>query len=182
MKKWIVRFVCLLAFNVVLLLVIGWLTPAKVGWSAIWAGVILTAATLWLKPLITKMFQGMARKSANQRTKLAEKLVQYVSVFVVALVVWIVTLLLSGVTAGDWLWSYVLPPIFILIGWAIYDAIDDRVEAHAHAAVDQITGGKSRDASAATDAPAVPSAEAQAGARELKDGLTDEQRKLLDEL
>ena len=43
MKKWIVRFGSLLVFNVAVLLVIGWLTPAKVGWSAIWAGVVLTA-------------------------------------------------------------------------------------------------------------------------------------------
>ena len=60
MKKWVVRFLSLLVFDVVVLLVIGWLTPARVGWSALWAGVILTALTIWIKPLIHGMFQSMA--------------------------------------------------------------------------------------------------------------------------
>ena len=63
---------------------------------------------------------------------------------------------------------------------AIYAAIDDRVEATAGALYDRATGSRSTTATA--DAPAVPSPEAQAGARELKDGLTDEQRRMLDEL
>ena len=44
MKTWVVRFLSLLVFNIVVLLVIGWLTPARVGFSAFWGGVILTAA------------------------------------------------------------------------------------------------------------------------------------------
>ena len=31
MKKWVVRFVSLLVFNILVLLVIGWFTPARVG-------------------------------------------------------------------------------------------------------------------------------------------------------
>ncbi|GAA1927562.1 hypothetical protein GCM10009775_19580 [Microbacterium aoyamense] len=180
MKKWVVRFVSLLVFNVVVLLIIGWLTPARVGWAAIWAGIILTAATIWIKPLITKWFQSMAARSAGQRTKAGEKVVQFFLVLLVAFIVWILTVLLSGVSAGNWFWGYILPPVILVIGWAIYDAIDDRVEAHAGALYDRATGSKSAPATA--EAAAVPSPEAQAGARELKDGLTDEQRKMLDEL
>ncbi|MET0735396.1 MAG: hypothetical protein ABWY55_07115 [Microbacterium sp.] len=182
MKKWIVRFASLLAFNVVLLLVIGWLTPARVGWAAIWAGIILTAATIWIKPLIHGWFQSSARKSAGQRTKAGEKVVQFFLVLIVATIIWVLTVLLSGVGVGGWLWGWILPPVFIVIGWAIYDAIDDRVEAHAGALYDKATGGRSATAATATDAPAVPSPQAQAGARELQDGLTDEQRRMLDEL
>ena len=43
MKKWIVRFASLLVFNIVVLLVIGFLTPARVGWSALWAGIVMAA-------------------------------------------------------------------------------------------------------------------------------------------
>ena len=89
MKKWVVRFLSLLVFDVVVLLIIGWLTPARVGWSALWAGVILTALTIWIKPLIHGMFQKMAAGSAGQRTKVGEKLVQGALVFLVALIVWV---------------------------------------------------------------------------------------------
>lgn len=180
MKKWVVRFVSLLVFDVGVLLVIGWLTPARVGWSALWAGVILTALTIWIKPGVHKLFRSMAAKSAGQRTKLGEKLVQGVLVFVVALVVWILTILFSGVTVGGWFWGYVLPPVIILIGWAVYDAIDDRVEGHAGALYDKATGAK---AAGAPDTPtALSSTQSASARRELQDGLTDEQRRMLDEL
>lgn len=182
MKKWVVRFLSLLVFDVVVLLVIGWLTPARVGWSALWAGIVLTALTIWIKPLIHRLFQSMAAGSANQRTKVGEKFVQGLLVFVVALIVWILTVLLSGVTVGGWFWGYVLPPVIILIGWAIYDAIDDRVEGHAGALYDRATHGRSDVASAGPETPAVPSPDASAARRELQDGLTDEQRRMLDEL
>jgi hypothetical protein len=179
MRKWIVRFLSLLIFNVIVLLVIGWFTPARVGWSALWAGVILTALTIWIKPVITKWFQSMTAKSASQRTRIGEKLVQGILVFVVALIVWILTVVFSGVSIGGWFWGYILPPVIILVGWAIYDAIDDRVEGHAGALYDRATR---RKATGATTTATLPSPESAAGKRELHDGLTDEQRRMLDDL
>ncbi len=181
MKKWIVRFVSLLVFNVVVLLLIGFLTPARVGWAALWAGIVMTALVIWVKPLIAKWFASMAAKSAGGRTKLGEKFVEFLLALAIAFIVWILTVVLSGVTVSGWFWGYILPPVILLIGWAIYDAIDDRVEGHAGAIYDKATGG-ARETESADAAPAVPSPEAQAGRRELKDGLTDEQRRMLDEL
>lgn len=178
------RFASLYIFDLVVLLLIGWLTPGvSVGWAAFWAAVILTAATIWLKPLIRRWFRGMAAKSQNRRTKIGEKLVQYGLVFVVALIVWVLVVVLTRVNVSGWFWGYVLPPVALLIAWAIYDLIDDRIESRAGALYDSATtrvrGGQSTvDAVAqAPDSPA-PSA----GRRELKDGLTDEQRRMLDEL
>lgn len=178
MKKWIVRFLSLLVFNIVVLLVIGLLTPARVGWAAFWGGGILTAATLWIRPLIHTAFVKMTAKSGATRTKLGEKVVQGVLVYLVALIIWAIVLLLSGVRAGYNFWGYVLPPLILLIGWAIYAAIDDRVEAHAGALYDRATGKKSADAGA-TGIPSVPSPAVKS---ELHDGLTEEQRRMLDEL
>ncbi len=178
MRKWVVRFVSLLIFDVAVLLIIGWLTPARVGWSALWAGVILTALTIWIKPLIHRMFQSMTARSSGQRTKVGEKVVQGGLVFIVALIVWVLTVVFSGVTVGGWFWGYVLPPVIILIGWAVYDAIDDRVEGHAGALYDRAT----RATASAPAAPAVPSSGTTAARRELQDGLTEEQRRMLDEL
>lgn len=193
MKKWVVRFASLLVFNVLVLLVVGWLTPARVGWAALWAGIVLTALVIWIKPLVEKWFRSMAAKSAGQRTKAGEKLVEFFLAFAVALLVWIATVLFTGVSIGGGIfgafWGWVLPPVFLLIGWAIYDAIDDKVEGHAGTLYDRATGTKTVT-DAATSAPAStnardtsPGAAAPAaGRRQRDDGLTDEQRRMLDEL
>lgn len=185
MKKWIVRFVSLLVFNIVVLLMIGFFTPARVGWSALWAGIVLTALAIWIKPAVQRWFQSMAAKSADRRTRAGEKVVEFLLAFAVALLVWIATVVLSGISIGGGVlgafWGYVLPPVILLIGWAIYDVIDDEVEARAGALYDRAAGGQGRAESDAA-APAVPSAETAAGRRELQDGLTDEQRRMLDEL
>ena len=186
MKKWVVRFLSLLVFNVVVLLLIGWLTPARVGWAALWAGIVMTALVIWIKPLVEKWFRSMAARSANRRTKAGEKLVEFLIAFAVAFVVWIGTVLLSGASIGGGFfgtfWGYVLPPVILLIGWAIYDAIDDKVESHAGSLYDKATGARGATTTDAAS-PAVPtSPEAAAGQRELHDGLTEEQRRMLDEL
>ena len=183
MKTWVVRFLSLLVFNNVVLLVIGLLTPARVGFSAFWGGVILTAATIWVKPAVHGWFTRMSAKSSSQRTKAGEWLVEFVIVYVVALLIWMLVVLLSGVNVGGF-WGYALPPFILLIGWAVYAAIDDRVEGHAGALYDKAAGGRAAQKGGAAplpeaSAPRSATAEAQ---RELKDGLTAEQRKMLDDL
>jgi len=179
MKKRVVRFCSLLLFNVVVLLLIGLLTPAHVGWAALWAGIVMTALVIWVKPLVTRWFRSMAATSAHERTKLGEKLVQAVLAVAVAFVVWIGTVLLSGVSVSGWLWGWIVPPVILLIGWAIYDAIDDRIEARTGALYDKATGARGVQA---TDAAAPPSQAEMLGRRELDDGLTDEQRRMFDDL
>ncbi|WP_438353640.1 hypothetical protein [Microbacterium sp. CJ88] len=184
MRAWLIRFVSLYVFNVVVLLLIGLvLSSVSVGWSVLWASVLLTAATLWIKPLITRWFRAMAAKSAAQRTKAGEKVVQFALVLVVAAIVWVITVAFTGVRVNGWFWGYVLPPFILLLAWVVYDAIDDRIEARAGALYDRARGGRPAvDASAPDAAPAVPSPQTQAAQRELQDGLTDEQRRMLDEL
>lgn len=181
MRKWIVRFVSLLVFNIVVLLLIGFLTPARVGWAALWAGIVMTALVIWVKPLIHNWFRSMAAKSASQRTKVGEAVTQFVLVLAVAFIVWILTVVFTGVSVRGWIFGYILPPVIIAIGWAIYAAIDDRVESRADALYDRATAKRVRNTSAPA-VPTVPSAHADSGRRELKDGLTDEQRRMLDEL
>ncbi|MEU1972255.1 hypothetical protein ABZ477_11400 [Microbacterium sp. NPDC019599] len=181
MKTWIVRFATLYVFNLVVLLVIDLLVAGvRVGWGVLWASVILTAAVIWLKPVIQKWFGGMAAKSSSQRTKAGETLVKIALVFLVELVVWVLVVLLSGVQVHNWFFGYLLPPVFLLIAWAIYSAIDDRLEARAGALYDRAStglGGRPGDASS----PA-PTPETSAAREELQDGLTAEQRRMLDEL
>ena len=188
MKNGIVRFAALYVFNVALLLLIGLLFPGvSVGLHALWAAVILTLAALFVKPTLGAAFRKSAAKSAAERTKVGEKVVQYVLVYVVELIVWVLTVWLSGVRASGF-WGFVLPPLFLLFGWMIYDQVDDKLRAKAAQLYDVVQGKvqASRTSSPAqTGAPASPAAEAPdtAAARaELQDGLTPEQRRMLDEL
>lgn len=182
MKIWIVRFASLYVFNLVMLFVLGLLLPnVSVGWAALWASVILTAATLWLKPLISKAFTGAARKSAGQRTGLAEKLVQYGIVFVVELIVWILVVTFSGVRVGGWFWGWVIPPIALAIAWIVYDLVDDRIQRTAGDLYDRADAGIRGARGNTAEAP-TPTAAGREGATELQDGLTAEQRTMLDDL
>ncbi|GAA5038770.1 hypothetical protein ACFQRL_01925 [Microbacterium fluvii] len=182
MKTWIVRFASLYVFDVAVLLVVGWLLPSvSVGWAALWAALLLTALTLWVKPVISRWFSSRAAKSAHERTKAGEKLVQFALVFIVELIVWVLVVLLSGVNVRGFFWGWVLPPIALLIAWIIYDAIDDKVEARAGALYDSATGGiRGSKTDAAATSPASPAA--AEGRAELNDGLTAEQRRMLDDL
>ena len=183
MKKWIVRFATLYVFNLVVLLVIDLLVAGvSVGWALLWASVVLTAAVIWLKPLIHAGSPAWPRSRRDQRTKAGEKLVQIGLVFVVELLVWVVVVLLSGVTVHNWFLGYLLPPIFLLIAWAIYDAIDDRLQVRAGALYDERRPGSAASRRTPRSPPSPSTPRRRRRDAELQDGLTAEQRRMLDEL
>jgi hypothetical protein len=185
MRAWIVRFASLYVFDVVVLLVIGALVPGvRVGWSALWAGVVLAAATIWLKPLIHRGFRSLASRSAERRSGVSEKLVQYLVVLGVAAVIWVLLVVFTGVNVRGFVFGWFVPPIFLLIAWAIYDLVDDRIEARAGALYDRAAGGRRAADPATGTVPPIPSARggSPASAPRRDDGLTDEQRRMLDEL
>ncbi|MDL5352487.1 hypothetical protein [Microbacterium sp. zg-YB36] len=178
MKTWVVRFVSLYVFNVAVLVAIGWvLRSVQVGWSALWAAIVLTAGTIWLKPAIAKAFRGMAAKSAGQRTRVGEKLVQFGLVFVVELIVWVLVVVLSPVHVSGVFTGWLFPPVALLLAWIVYDLVDDRIEAGAGGLYDRALGGRGRSAASAAGSPSSAADRAEAG-----DGLTEEQRRMFDDL
>jgi small-conductance mechanosensitive channel len=178
MRKWIVRFAALYVFNALVLLVIGLIMGSvQVGLAALWASVILTLAAMFLKPWITKLFQRRAARTAGRRTKLGEWIVQGGLMFVVALLIWLLVVWLSPVAVHGWFWWWFLPPIVLLIAWAIYAAIVEWLEARTGELYDRATGK-----APATDAAASRPETEGTDRRELHDGLTPEQRKMLDDL
>lgn len=191
MKAWLVRFASLYVFDVVVLLLIGGFTPGvRVGWHAFWAALILTAATLWLKPLIHRGFRSLAARSASKRGKLVEKLVQYLLVLAVAAIFWIGLVVFTGVNVSGFffLWGWIAPPVSLTIAWAVWDLIDDAVEARAARLFSRASGSRDAAESSGT-APSIPTAPAgypggdATRTRPSKDdGLTAEQRRMLDEL
>ncbi|TFV83901.1 hypothetical protein E4V99_02130 [Microbacterium sp. dk485] len=209
MRAWIIRFASLYVFDVVVLLVIGALVPGvRVGLAALWAGAVLAAATIWLKPLIHRWFRSMAARSAAQRSWLAEKLVQYVVVLGVAAIIWVLLVLFTGVNVRGFVFGWFVPPIFLLIAWAIYDLVDDRIEARAAELYDRATAGRRATTgpdvrgsvppvppasggfappapgSAGFTPPPAPRSAASGSAASARrnEGLTDEQRRMLDDL
>lgn len=183
MKNGIVRFGSLYVFNVAVLLLIGLLLRGvAVGWNALWAAIILTLAALFVKPLLRSAFRRSAAKSAADRTRTGEKVVQYVLVYLVELIVWVLTVWLSGVRTSS-IWGYVIPPMILLLGWVIYDRIDDRLHvkaAQVYDAVQARVGRGSRNPAASAPEPEAPTT--TAARAELTDGLTPEQRRMFDEL
>ena len=187
MKTWIVRFVSLYVFNVLVLLLIGLILPTvAVGWSALWGSVILTAATIWVKPAIGGWFRSLAARKGSAPSTGARKATEYIIVFLVALVVWFLVVLLTGVDVRGWFWGYLLPPVFLLAAWAVYDGIDDMVEARAGDVYDKVESAVSGNRTQQQAAPPVQTPEERAatesGRTELKDGLTPDQRKMFDDL
>lgn len=180
MKTWIVRFVVLYVFNLLVLWAMGFfLSSVSVGFGAFWGAFILTLGTFWVRPVVTKWFKSMAAGSASKRTKVGEKLVQAGLVLGVSAVVWVLVVVFSGVSVRS-VWGWILPPIMLLIAWAIYDAIAGKLEAQGHKLYDKAMGGP-----AVKEEVTVTVRETRAtraGRDELKDGLTPEQRKMLDEL
>ena len=122
----------------------------------------------------------MAAGSASKRTKVGEKLVQAGLVLAVSALVWVLVVVFSGVrVVGAWGW--ILPPILLLVAWAIYDAVAVKLEAQGHKLYDKAMGGPAMQGGAPTTTVHETRAK-RAAKEELKDGLTPEQRRMLDEL
>ena len=140
MKKWIVRFATLTVFNLLVLIAIVLFVPSVEGrWSLLWAAVVLTIATLWLKPLLTRTARSQAQSRSIGRSPAVAKLITYALVFAVALVIWVLLVWFTGVRVQGFFWGYVLPPVVLLVAWAIYDVIDDKLEAQASRLYDRFS-------------------------------------------
>lgn len=187
MRNGIIRFASLYAFNVVMLLVIGMILPrVQVGLHALWAAIVLTLAALFVKPTLRRLFTRTAN-AASTRAGGGEKLLQYLVVYAVEFVIWLLTVWLSGVSAHGILFGFLFPPLLLLVGWVVYDLVDDRIHAKAGEVYDSVaqrtdrSGGRPAGDPAAGATPPPTTTRPPASARP-DDGLTPEQRRMLDEL
>ncbi|WP_434970876.1 hypothetical protein [Microbacterium sp. bgisy207] len=141
-RAWVIRFVTLYVFDLVVLLLIGLLMPqVSVGWSVLWAAVVLALATIWVKPGLRRWLGSRAERSSRGLTRAGAKLVQAAVVLLVAAVVWILVVVLSGVSVSGLLWGWIAPPVLLVIAWFVYDLVDDRLEAQTGRLWDGARGG-----------------------------------------
>lgn len=138
-RKWVVRLGSLFVFNIVVLtLIIVLIEPVRAGRSFLGsimavagAGVVLTLATVWIKPALSKALGSAASNKGATMSAGGRRAIAYLAVFAVAFVIWLLTVLLTAINVTGWFWGYVLPPLALLIAWFIYDQIDDRIEREA---------------------------------------------------
>lgn len=156
MKRWVVRLGTAFVFNIVVLLLIVWLVgPVHGKWSVLWGSVVFTLATLFLKPFFQRFFTAQGERLRDHNAAwLKGKLLTYVVAYVVALVIWILTVAFSGIDVTGFFWGWVAPPLFVLIGWIVYDQVDDALEARAgrlyDAAQQRLNNGGSAGSGAAS--------------------------------
>ena len=132
-KSWVVRLGTLTLFNIAVLAAIVLFVPSVHGrpFAILWAALLLTAATVWIKPLLSSIASKQAAKGASARSASSQKLIGYAAVFAVALVIWILTVWFTEVRVTGFFWGWVAPPLLLLVAWFIYDVIDDKLEAKA---------------------------------------------------
>lgn len=133
MRKWIVRLGTLFVFNVVVLFIIGAaMDRVDLHFLAVLgAGLVLTLATVWIRPALSRMARSTASKQTAGSSRMVQWLVSALAVFLVAFAVWVLTVWLSDINVEGWLWGYLVPPLALLVAWFIYDLIADRLEARA---------------------------------------------------
>jgi hypothetical protein len=148
MKRWVVRVGTAFVFNVLVLLVILWLVPAVHGtWSVLWASLVFTLATLFVKPFFHRFFLAQGERLRDRNAAwLKGKLLTYLVSYVVALAIWILTVVFSGIHVSGLWWGWVAPPLIVLVGWIVYDQLDDALESKAgelyDAAEEKLTGNE----------------------------------------
>lgn len=129
-RSWVVKTIALLLFNIVAVLVIV-LLPGAAGVSigtVLWGAIVLTVLSLFIKPLLHRWLLDNAGQVSLSR-KLSSKVLSYVILYLVALIIWFLLVIFSGVQITNFLTTLIVPPLVLLAAWFIYDLVDDRLEA-----------------------------------------------------
>lgn len=129
-RSWVVKTIALLLFNIVAVLVIV-LLPGAAGVSigtVLWGAIVLTVMSLFIKPLLHRWLLDNAGQVSLSR-KLSSKVLSYVILYLVALIIWFLLVIFSGVQITNFLTTLIVPPLVLLAAWFIYDLVDDRLEA-----------------------------------------------------
>lgn len=140
-RAWVVRFGTLLVFNLLVLLIIVLFMRSVHGrpLGLLWAALVLTVATLWIKPALMRFARNRADGASANRDRAGQRFFAYLAVFAVAFVIWIGMILVTDVRVTGWFWGYLVPPLALLVAWFVYDLVDERLEEQSGRVYDAAT-------------------------------------------
>ncbi|UVJ38105.1 phage holin family protein [Arthrobacter sp. CJ23] len=137
MKTWAIRIGIALVFNAITLWVASILPGVRLGSGFLWAVVVFTAATLLVKPAITALI----RRGGNRlrtRSSISGKLLTAAAGLLATLAILILTSIFSNGFNINGIVGWVMATVVIWLASAIYDFVDDGLEAR----VSRLTGGR----------------------------------------
>ncbi len=144
-RTWTIRLVSLYIFSYLAFLVMGLFSTAfRIGpLSALWAALIFTLATVFVKPIVESFARKTAEGLKAGQSSTAAKIIEYVAVYAVAVVIWIIISMLSSLSTHNF-WNLLTAPLFLLVAWVLYSILDDTIEKYVakgyDAAVDKLNG------------------------------------------
>ncbi len=147
-RNWVIRLVSLYVFSYVAFIVMGLFNSSfRVGlFHAFWAALIFTLATVFVKPIVSSFAQKTAEGLKQGKTSTVGRIIEYVAVYVVALVIWWIVAAFTAAENTHW-WSMFVAPLFLMVAWIIYDIVDESIERTVakgyDAAARKLDGGNS---------------------------------------
>lgn len=147
-RNWVIRLVSLYIFSFVAFLLMGLIMPAfRIGfWHTFWAALIFTLATVFVKPIVSSFAQKTADGLKQGKTSTVGRIIEYVAVYIVAVVIWIIVTMLTSLHSTGF-WSFLIAPLFLWVAWIVYDIVDESIERTVakgyDAAARKLDGGNS---------------------------------------
>lgn len=139
-RNWVIRLVSLYIFSFVAFLLLGFINSSFSNgfFHLFWSALIFTLATVFVKPIVSSFAQKTAEGLKQGKTSTAARVIEYVAVFAVALVIWLILSVLGAAQNPHW-FSWILSPVLLLVAWAIYDVVDEKIEAQVAKGYDAAT-------------------------------------------
>ncbi|MGO4589273.1 hypothetical protein [Paenarthrobacter sp. 2TAF44] len=132
MKSLAVRIAIALVFNAITLWVASVLPGVRLGAGFLWAVVVFTVATLFVKPLILALFHRRHEQRADRRTWILSKALTVAAGLLATLAILLVTSIFSNGFTINGIFGWIGATVVIWLASFIYDFVDDGLEAKAH--------------------------------------------------
>lgn len=128
-RNWVIRLVSLYIFSFAAFLVMGLVNYSfRIGFFQLfWAALIFTLATIFVKPVVSAFAQKTAEGLKQGKTSTASRVIEYLAVYVVAVVIWMLVSWLTRLHNAHW-WDFFIAPLFLLVAWFIYDMVDEAIQ------------------------------------------------------
>ncbi|WP_223693568.1 phage holin family protein [Leifsonia poae] len=140
MRKWVLLVGVAFVINLILLLVVVLLLPqVKGGIGVLWAAIVLTAATVLIKPALTTFLTNRGTRLQSRASWLRGKTLTYLVDLVVTFAVFWIAVVFSSVRITSF-WGWFWGTLILWAGFIVYDLFEDRIRKRAGDLYDRATG------------------------------------------